>query len=90
MGIADLAGRCADLRLGSGIAGIRRRACRKSTSSPNLGTESYIIDSLQVGVLGGVGNTCGTLGRRFTLGIAKQVPGAGGGAVLGKIAISSC
>ncbi len=88
MGIKHAAGRRADLRAGSGIAGIAGVALSQIDNvSPNLG-QGYIIDSFMVVVFGGVGNLLGHAGRRASRSASLNKflePYAG--AVLGKILV---
>src|SRR5215472_14838184 len=73
--------------LGSGVAGMAGVALSQIDNvSPNLG-QNYIIDSLIVVVVGGVGNLWGTLLGAMVLGVVDKFVEPFAGAVLGKILV---
>ena len=73
--------------LGSGIAGLAGCALSQiGNVGPDLG-QSYIVDSLMVVVLGGVGQLAGTVYAALGLGIVNKLLEAWSGAVLAKIAV---
>ena len=73
--------------LGSGLAGLGGVVLSQiGNVGPELG-QSYIIDSVMVVVLGGVGNIAGTVLGGIGLGLANKLLEPLAGAVLGKIGV---
>lgn len=72
---------------GSGLAGTAG-ACLSQIGNvgPSLG-QNYIVDCFMVVVLGGVGNTLGTVSASFGVGVTDQILQPWLGAVMGKITV---
>ncbi len=72
---------------GSGLAGTAG-ACLSQVGNvgPSLG-QNYIVDCFMVVVLGGVGNTLGTVSASFGVGVTDQILQPWLGAVMGKITV---
>ncbi|MBI3870290.1 MAG: urea ABC transporter permease subunit UrtB [Verrucomicrobia bacterium] len=73
--------------LGSGLAGTAG-ACLSQIGNvgPSLG-QSYIVDCFMVVVLGGIGNTLGTVSASLGVGVTDQILQPWLGAVMGKITV---